>query len=178
MSPTPVEELVKACRAGDRDAQRQLYERFSRNVYRLMVRMVGVGDADDLTQQVFLRVLRAIGQYSGRSRFETWLYRVAMNESLQHLRRQKRRKHGGLDYEPMDGAPPHGAQVEAHELLERGLQELDPELRSIFLLREVENLSYQEIAQTLEISEGTVASRLSRARRRLRERLTELGWEG
>ena len=178
MTPTAVDEIVVACQEGDRDAQRQLYERYNQNVYRLMVRMVGLDDADDLTQQVFLRLLRNITKFSGRSRFETWLYRVAMNESLQFLRRRARERDQVLVQEPADRAQPHGVCVEQRELLEHSLQRIDPELRSIFLLREVEQLSYQEIASIIGISEGTVASRLNRVRRHLRDRLIELGWEG
>ena len=178
MSLTTVDEIVSACKEGDRNAQRLLYERHNRDIYRLMVRMVGLDDANDLTQQVFLRLLVNIAQFSGRSRFETWLYRVAMNESLQFLRRRAREKDRVPLQEPADRARPHEVRVEHRELLQHGLERIDPELRSIFLLREAEQFSYQEIALILGISEGTVASRLNRARRQLRERLIELGWEG
>lgn len=178
MSSTPVDAVVAACKEGDRDAQRLLYERHNRDIYRLMVRMVGLNDADDVTQQVFLRLLRNITQFSGRSRFETWLYRVAMNESLQFLRRRAREKDRVPLQEPADRAQRHVVDVEHRELLQHGLERIDPELRSIFLLREVEQQSYREIASILGISEGTVASRLNRARRHLRDCLIELGWEG
>ena len=74
-----VAAIVAGCRAGDRDAQRRLYDAFHRLVYRLMVRMVGADEAPDLTQQVFLHLFRQIDKYSGRGRFERWLYRVAVN---------------------------------------------------------------------------------------------------
>ncbi len=171
-------EIVLGCQRGDREAQRQLYELHQQKVFRLMVRMVGVDDAADLTQQVFLKMYQTIGQFAGRSRFETWMYRLAVNESLQHIRRTGRAKFRTLSHEPAAPSPPHTVRVEHKEMLERALQRLDPELRSIFLLREVEGLSYRDIASSLDLLQGTVGSQLNRARRRLREHLVELGWEG
>jgi RNA polymerase sigma-70 factor (ECF subfamily) len=168
--------LVVDCQRGDREAQRRLYERFQGQVQRLMLRMVGREDAADLTQHVFLRVLQTIHQFNGQSRFETWLYRVAVNEALQHLRRRGRKRAAPLEYEPVDRSPSHTRQTEEVELLERALARLDPELRSLFLLREVEHLSYREIASILEMNEGTVGSRLNRARDMLQKHLVELGW--
>lgn len=170
-------EIVAAAQGGDRDAQRQLYELSHQNVYRLMVRMVGLQDADDLTQQVFLQAFRRIGQFSGRSQFSTWLYRLAVNESLQHLRRSKRAHFHVLEHEPMDHSSGHSDNVEQKDLLERALAMLEPDLRSTFLLREVEELPYGEIALALDVPEGTVGSRLNRARRELKQHLLELGWE-
>jgi RNA polymerase sigma-70 factor, ECF subfamily len=168
--------VVTACQNGDRKAYRQLYDSCHQRVFRLAVRMVGLQDAADVTQQVFLQVFRSMGQFHGRSRFETWLYRLAVNESLQHLRRNRRWRYQALDCEPMDETP-HGENVERKELLEQALARVDPELRSIFLLREVEGLSYRDIAEALEIPEGTVGSRLNRARRELRQALSDLGFE-
>jgi RNA polymerase sigma-70 factor (ECF subfamily) len=170
-------ELLAGCRSGLRDAQRGLYEKCHQNVYRLAVRMVGVQDAPDVTQQVFMQVFRKIDQFTGQSKFETWLYRVAVNEALQHLRKKSRRESQELTQEPVSRERPEHEQGEAKEVLDQALTRLDPELRSIFVLREVEGLSYGEIAVAIEIPEGTVGSRLNRARRELRHHLTELGWE-
>jgi RNA polymerase sigma-70 factor (ECF subfamily) len=168
--------VVTACQNGDRAAQRQLYDACHQSIFRLAVRMVSLQDAADVTQQVFLQAFRSIGQFNGRSRFETWLYRLAVNESLQHLRRSRRWRHQSLDCEPMDKSQ-HGENAERKELLEQALARIDPELRSIFLLREVEGLSYRDIAVALEIPEGTVGSRLNRARRELKQHLSDLGFE-
>ena len=167
-------ELVEAYQRGDRAAGRQLYDSCQRAVFRLAVRMVGLQDAADVTQQVFFNAFRCLSQFSGRSRFETWLYRLAVNESLQHLRRHQRSRYHALDWEPMDESQ-HGDDTERNELLEQALARIDPELRSIFLLREVEGLSYHNIAEALQIPEGTVGSRLNRARRELRQILSDLG---
>lgn len=169
-------DIVKACHNGDRAAHRQLYDSCHQSVFRLAVRMVGPEDAADVTQQVFLKAYCSMGQFNGRSRFETWLYRLAVNESLQHLRRSRRWRHQQLDWEPMDESQP-GENAEREELLEQALARISPELRSIFLLREVEGLSYQDIAQALQIPEGTVGSRLNRARRELKQHLSDLGFE-
>jgi len=170
-------ELIAGCLREDRDAQRRLYEAFHRNVFRLMVRMVGVDDAPDLTQQVFLQVFCKIDRFSGRGRFDRWLYRVAANEAFQHLRRRRSKQHHSLIYEPIDESVRGVERVGEKDLVEQALARLDPELRSICLLREIEELSYREIAEVLDISEGTVGSRLNRARRELKGQLINLGWE-
>ena len=172
-----IDDLVAASRRGSREAQQRLYECCHQRVYRLLVRMVGLGEADDLLQQVFLQVFRTLSQFNGQSRFETWLYRVSVNESLQHLRKQRRRRWVSLEGDFMDRQPDQERDFDHKELMEHALARLDPELRSLFLLREVERQSYAEIAAALQIPEGTVASRLSRARQLLKQYLVELGWE-
>jgi RNA polymerase sigma-70 factor (ECF subfamily) len=139
--------------------------------------MVGIQEAADVTQQVFLQTYRTIRQFSGHSRFETWLYRLAINECLQFRRRVMRRAFESAEVEPADHRVGTTTRVQHRELLELALQRLDPELRCIFLLREVEGFAYRELAEILKISEGTVASRLNRARFQLKENLLELGWE-
>lgn len=139
--------------------------------------MVGLQDAADLTQHVFLQVFGRIGQFSGRAQIGTWIYRVAVNEALQHLRRSKRSRLRTLAPEPIDLSPDSYVNVDDKELLEQALGRLEPDLRWGFLLREVEGLTYCEIAEALNISEGTVGSRLNRARRKLRQHLIELGWD-
>ena len=173
----PAAELLVACGNGDRESLRQLYEFYQKPVYRLAYRLVGAQEADDLTQQIFLRLFQKIDQFAGRSRFRTWLYRLAVNECLQHLRRRKRKVDGKLIEEPADSSINEAVRGEQHELLEHALSQLEPELRTIFLLKEVEQLSYTELAETLEIPEGTVASRLNRARTQLKTSLIVLGWE-
>ncbi len=166
--PNDEQSLVAACRAGDPAGQRELYDRHCQQVYRLMHRMVGHEHADDLTQQVFLRVIESIAKFHGRSTLSTWLYRLATNEALQFLRRRARRTAQPLIADPPDHRTPSDLRLDARELLERALANLEPDLRATFLLREVEQLSYYDIAVVLDIAEGTVASRLNRARQLLR----------
>lgn len=169
-----LDQLVSACLAGDRDAMQQIYEHCSDRVYALMVRIVGRQDADDLTQQVFLQLFRKLSQFGGGSKLETWLYRLATNEALQHLRRKKRQAAGPLVVEPSAEDPDRLIESESIHMLEVALSRLDPELRAILALKEEQSLSYREIADSLGIPEGTVGSRLNRARKELRHELTKL----
>lgn len=167
-------EVVAACQKGDPDALRRLYYACHESVFRLTVRMVGLQEAADVTQQVFLQAIRSIGKFRGHSQFKTWLYRLTVNESLQHLRRNRRWRYQALDWETIDESHA-GGDAERKEMLEQSLARIDPELRSIFVLREVEGMSYHEIGEVLQIPGGTVGSRLNRARRELRRHLSDLG---
>lgn len=169
-------EVAAACRQGNMAARRQLYDACSEHVFRVAARIAGPQDAADVTQQVFLQAFRSIDKFDGRSKFETWLHRIAVNEALQHLRRNRRHKHSDLDWEPEEESTAPGERTEQKEALEQALASIDPELRSIFLLREVEDYSYHEIAESLHIPEGTVGSRLNRARRELKRQLQDLGY--
>jgi len=173
----PYTDVIFECQSGERTAQQQLYELHHRQAFRLCVRLVGEQDAPDLTQQTFLKVFRTIQQFSDSSRFETWLHRVTVNECLQHIRSRNRRPEVALDVEPAGVGSETGAAIESAELLQVALGHLQPELRTIFVLRELEELSYAELAETLDVSAGTVASRLNRARTQLKRLLTQLGWE-
>lgn len=168
-------ELLELCCAGDKTSQRALYERCGHQVYGLMIRIAGIRHAEDLTQQVFLQVFRKLNQFEGSSRFETWLYRLATNEALQFLRKERRWKFQQLDFDLASRKVEH--TEDQKDVLETALQKLDPELRTVFVLKEVESLSYREIANVMDIPEGTVGSRLNKARNDLQKYLVELGWE-
>lgn len=172
-----VANLVKAARSGCDEALRGLYDECHVVIHRLLVRMVGTQDAADLTQAVFVQAFRRLDRFSGRSNVQTWLYRLAVNEALQHLRKKGRDRSRPLEREPSQRGQEHTERIEQQELLERALAMLDPQLRTTFLLREIEELSYEEIAEVADIPAGTVGSRLTRARKELREHLTRLGWE-
>ena len=171
-----LQNLLSRCSHGDQEAQRQMYERYHERIYRLMVRMAGLGEAADLTQQVFLQLLRKVDRYAGRSKFETWMYRVAVNEALQYLRKERRRTLPSLKEDPPSQQRENERSVH-RDLLEQAFARIDPDLRAIFLLREAEGQSYSKIAEILQIPEGTVGSRLNRARQQLQHHLRELGWE-
>lgn len=141
-----------------------------------MVRIAGRQDADDLTQQVFLKMFSNLNQFDGQSKLETWLYRLATNEALQHLRRKKRLATQPLVAEPSADDPNPLLESEQLQILELALSRIDPELRAMLSLKEEQNLSYREIADALGIPEGTVGSRLNRARKELRAELEKLGW--
>ncbi|WP_419581579.1 RNA polymerase sigma factor [Stieleria magnilauensis] len=141
-----------------------------------MVRMVGRQDADDAMQLAFMRIFRKLDRFSGGSSLETWIYRVATNEALQFLRRRKRDNVDTIRHEPESQMSQSGLRLEDAEMLETGLAKLEPELRAVLTLKKVQELSYAEIAEIMDIPEGTVGSRLNRARRELRDELERLGW--
>ena len=174
--PVVLESLIPGCLQGDRLAMRQLYDRSSGRIYALMVRMVGRQDADDLTQHCFLRLFEKLNQFNGQSKLETWFYRLAANEALMHLRRRKCDNHTSFVSEPAIQNEDAIIKSEEAELLEQALLRLDPDLRTIISLQEEHGLSYREIAESLEIPEGTVGSRLNRARKELHEELLRIGW--
>lgn len=173
----PGRDVVTSAQRGDLDAQRRLYDACRNHVFGLVYRMVGPDDADDAHQQVFLQVFRNLHQFAGESRFETWLFRLTINECLQLRRRRSNRSPAPLEEDPVDSRPDHERSTDERDLLDAALSRLEPDLRDVFVLREIQHLSYAEIGEALEISEGTVASRLNRARRRLQQVLAELGWE-
>jgi RNA polymerase sigma-70 factor (ECF subfamily) len=155
----------------------QIYDRCSNRVYALMVRIVGSQDAEDLTQQVFLQMFRKLDQFSGASKLDTWLYRLATNEALQHLRQEKRQSIQPIVVEPSASDTNRLMESEKVQMLEIALSRIDPDLRTILSLKEEQNLSYREIAESLDIPDGTVGSRLNRARKELRDELEKLGWD-
>jgi RNA polymerase sigma-70 factor (ECF subfamily) len=172
----PLTAIVAGCRRREPEAERELVLQTKDRVYRTVVRLVGIQDADDVTQQVFVQAFRRLDRFSGESAFSTWLYRVTVNEALQHLRQRRSRRTDSLSMEPADHRPDFNRQIEERELLDCALAQIEAELRVMFVLREVDGLSYEEIAKTLDVPMGTVASRLSRARQELQEKLRRLGW--
>ena len=167
--PADDEHIIELCVSGERPAQRQLYEHYSGRVYRLMYRMVGSAHVDDLTQQVFLCVFHKLDKFQHRSTFSTWLFRVAANEALQFLRRQRSECRTSCLRDIAVETTCATDEFDQRDLWEWALAQLEPDLRAIFLLRVIDELSYFEIAMSLDIAEGTVASRLNRARHCLRE---------
>ncbi|GMU84503.1 MAG: DNA-directed RNA polymerase sigma-70 factor [Planctomycetota bacterium] len=174
-APTITEhELVARCQRGDRDAQRALYEQTCERVFRVLVRMTHSRDvAEDLAQETYVKAFSAIATFDERSGFSTWLYRIAVNEALQWLRRKS-----PTSLDPAVAAsrsdPRHNGQnTETHLDVAAALDTLSPIDRAILLLRYQEGLDYKAISDVLEIAMGTVASRLNRAREQMRERLVD-----
>ncbi len=175
-SDASTQRMIAACISSEHDAMEQLYKRCSGPVYALMIRIVGRQDADDAMQLAFMQIFRKLDQFRGGSSLETWVYRVATNEALQFLRRRQRDSTDALSREPESTMIQSASRLEDREILETGLARLEPELRAMLTLREMKQLSYAEIAEIMNIPEGTVGSRLNRARRELREELERLGW--
>jgi RNA polymerase sigma-70 factor (ECF subfamily) len=178
-------DLLDQVRYGDLEAFDELYRRFSEMVYNLAVRMAGDREAaEDLSQEIFLRVYRHLDGFQGRSSVKTWVYRIALNTCRSRLARRSRRVRvvGAVDGEwlervPADGAGPELVAVEreGRRRLERALAFLPLSFRAAVVLRDVEGLAYEEISRVLGIRIGTVRSRIARGRARLQRILEEDG---
>lgn len=177
---TNEQDVLRRARQGDSDAFRLLVETYQTQVYRLALRMCGESAADDVTQEAFVAAWRALPEFRGDSRFSTWLYRLTANAAIDLLRREKRHR-GGEDITalelPDDAPTPQelSERSETQEAVRRAMGRLSAEHREILLLRYMQELDYGEIAAALDISEGTVKSRISRAKARLREVLDGSG---
>lgn len=181
--------IIDDIRSGNVNAFEQLVEDQSKIVYNLCLRMVGnEQDACDLSQEAFLKAYTNLSAFRGDSKFSSWLYRMTTNLCLDFLRRRSRQKTVLLTYDTDDGgenflqipdnAPSPEAEAERQELrdaVRQGLSELPESQREILLLREIGQLSYEEIARQLALEPGTVKSRIFRARKRLCEILIKDG---
>lgn len=171
------QDILRRAQQGDSEAFRLLVEAYQTQVYRLALRMCGEAAADDVTQEAFLAAWRALPEFRGTCRFSTWLYRLTTNAAIDCLRREKR--HRGTD--DLDGVElPDGGDTpqetaersETRNAVRAALCQLTDEHREVLLLRYMQDLDYGEIARALRISEGTVKSRINRAKARLKELLS------
>ena len=173
-------ELAARCRAGDADAFEELYRQHARRLFSLVFRMTGSAeDAEDLLQEVFLQAHRKLAGFRGESTLGTWLYRLAMNHCLDHLR-GRRAKMGrateSLDvedaFEPAAHAPIVPTAVSRVDL-ERAIAALPEGYRAAFLLHDVQGFEHREVAKILGVSEGTSKSQVHKARMKLRAILSQ-----
>jgi RNA polymerase sigma-70 factor (ECF subfamily) len=174
-------ELVARSKAGDLQAFGELVRRYQKPVYRIVLRMVrSPDDADDLTQDTFVRAHRGLKTFREEFDFHPWLYRIAVNQAINFINKRKRQAAVDIDEVPegdVKSGPEPESPIQAasrQELLtrlEEALRRLPEEQRTVFLLRVQEGLSYEEIADTMQTPKGTVMSRLARARMALRKYL-------
>lgn len=168
-------ELVRRCRLGDRAALEELVLLTTGRAYRLALRIVGDRhEAEDVVQEAYLRIFRALPRFREEARFETWMHRIVVNAALNHLR--ARGRFGEVVEErALDGSAPDRPAERAadRDALERALAMLPPGQRTALLLKDVYDLSCREIGQELGIREGAVKVRLHRARKRLKALLEE-----
>lgn len=169
--------LALRSREGDRGAFERLVVRYQRPVFNVALRMLrNRQDALDVTQTTFLKAFEHLRDYDPAFRFYSWLYRIAINESLNALALRKPR--GELDVNTADDGPDPNRLAEGEQTLdaiEAALMMVSPELRTVLVLRHITQLSYEDIAETLGLPEKTVKSRLHSARERLREHLRRSG---
>jgi len=180
------DELVRRLRTGEEAAYEALLARFQQPVYNLAFRLLSnPGDASDVVQEVFLKVFRNVGHFRRQSSLKTWIYRITVNEAHNQRRWffRHRSREVGLDEETDEGCSRTVADTgrspfdcafdrEKHVLIENALGRINPLFREVVVLRDIEDLSYEEIAEVLQISLGTVKSRIMRGREALREELT------
>ena len=183
-------DLAVAARKGSSDACTALVRRFERPVYNLVVRLVqDPALAEDLTQDAFLKMFRGLAQYDASLRFSSWLFRIAHNTAIDHLRQRRlllatpRLDEDGDTIDPLDQLPdlrgdsPEQAATRRQmaAVIDRAIDTLRPEYRAVVVLRHHEDLDYEEIAEVMGLPLGTVKTYLHRARRELAARLREAG---
>jgi len=184
----PDAELIREAQKGNHRAFEELVRRYSERAYRAAFRVVRDAQiAEDVLQEALLKAYRSLRSFESRSSFYTWLYRITVNLALDRQRRDKRgpmlewNDEIARDVEPRGvvNAPANpevaSQRVQIRALVAEGIQELPDGQREVLLLREVEGLSYEEIAQSMEISKGTVMSRLHYARKKMIAFLRERG---
>lgn len=179
------QELVRAAAGGDTEAFERLVRTYENKIYHLALRMCSSADeAEDIAQEAFLAAWRGLPSFRGEAGFATWLYRLTSNAAIDYLRRQKKQRGDmSLDDEELgldavDSGPSPQETAEGSELrsaVAAGLNQLSEGHRQVLVLREIQGLSYEEIASVLELDIGTVKSRISRARSSLRKILLENG---
>ncbi len=182
--------LLRGLRAGIESAYEELLARYQQPVYNITYRLLGdQSDACDVVQEVFLKVFRGVGAFRERSSLRTWIYRIAVNEAHNHRRwfsRHRKREvpleqkdrdddHHAYDLTPDSGPSPFdfAFDSETRLLIEQALTEISPVFRAAVVLRDIEDLSYEEIAEILQVSLGTVKSRILRGREALRRVLSQ-----
>lgn len=191
--PVDDRDLVESARGGDRDAFRTLFERYHRRAYATAFGVLRhQDDALDVVQEAFLKAHRHLDKFEGNASFFTWLYRIVMNLAIDHLRKRRRTRPVELDEQRLDeedaagddrgllprilGANPGRAlldkQIRAR--IDQALGELSDNHRAVLVMRELEGLSYAEMAEAMGCSKGTIMSRLFHARKNMQRRLTDL----
>lgn len=179
---------LEALRSGDREAFARLVDQTSGHVYRVALQILGdEQDAEDVLQETYIKALRALPNFEGRSSLTTWLYRIAVNEALMLARKRKPQEVSVEDSAPFDAeAESEGMEIvdfcclpesellssESRQFLDRAVRNLPEGLRVVFVMRDLEGLSIQDTAEALGISESNVKTRLLRARLRLRQELS------
>ena len=185
------QKLIRRCKRGEEAAFQEVLQRYRAAVYNLCWRMTrNEEDARDLGQEVFIKVFSLLDRYDEQYAFSSWLFRIATNHCIDHLRRQRLRflsveRDGGLEDEeaemqiPDQGPTPDVVlqRREAMEKLEEVIAELPPHYKVITLLRHDQQLSYEEIAETLQLPLGTVKARIHRARNMIQQLLAQRKYE-
>lgn len=185
------EELMREFQHGDDAAFAVLYNRYRLPIYRFLARKMGnINRAEDITQEVFIAVVQHAQEWREEASVKTYLYRIAFNRAISEFRRSEHKVMvAEKNHDPEDGPPPKEAvssdspaenyeRGERARLVREALQEIEPEYRDAILLKEYENLKYEEIAEILNVAVGTVKSRIFRGKMELKKRLEPIFKEG
>ena len=175
------ESVIEACKTGDREAFRKLFEKYKDRVFSVALYFFG-GDeatASDVTQQVFLKLFTRIAQFNGEAEFTTWLYRLTTNACVDEHRKRRRFLQFGDETQVLEPRVRSSnedtlARAEVAGAVKRAVSALKPKLRVVMLLKYFEEMSYEEIGAVLNLSKGTVASRLNRGHKILARKLGHL----
>lgn len=187
LTPEQIQGLVRRARAGDSAAFEQLIDCYKHRIYNYVLRMVGDPDtAEDIAQETFIRAYSSLASFRGASSVQTWLYRIASNLAIDTMRRRKYRYNSFSLDEPLstldtevsrdieDEGPGPERQLQTRQLQQKvtdAIARLSPKLRTVIILYELQNMSYEEIAEILGAPLGTIKSRLFNAREQLKELL-------
>jgi RNA polymerase sigma-70 factor (ECF subfamily) len=175
-------ELISRCQQGDQEALKEIFEKYQKKVYRIAYGVVRQREeALDIVQEVFIKLFRSIKNFKGRSHFYTYLYRMVMNTAIDHARKTGKQPILSLDeegsFQPSDEAEKGPERILLHKELEErvkwAMDKLPAEQRAALVFREVEGLSYQEMAEAMGCSIGTVMSRLHYGRKRMQDLLKD-----
>ncbi len=178
-------EIVLRCQKGDADAMGTLIVQYQHWVYNIAYGILGHHqDAEDVAQDAFLSAWENIGNFQFRSRFSTWLYRIVRNKCLNHIDQYQRRKTDPTEIDdsqpwvPLDTVTPEdeALRTEEKEIVHAALAKLKPSYREILVLRELQDMTYEEIAEILGCTLGRVKSRLHEARKALKKELERVEW--
>ena len=178
------DQLIAACLEGDQRAWATIVKRYRRRVFNIAYKFVGKhDDAEDLSQEVLLKIYKALGTFDRRANFQTWLISVSRNMCIDHYRSVRKEREtidrniDAADLSPVAKGPDPLARLQRldrRELLRHGMMALPDTLRTAILLRDIQDLSYQEIAHRLGLPEGTVKSRINRGRNELARQIVKL----
>jgi RNA polymerase sigma-70 factor, ECF subfamily len=185
---TALEALIQRCLRGDQAAWEQIVKQHWRKVFNVAYKFVGKHDeAEDLTQDIFLKIFRSLDTFDRRANFQTWLISVSRNLCIDHYRSVRKERETidrQVDANELTPAAPDAGPIAALEqrdrvtLLRQALARLPESLRTAVVLRDLQELSYQEIADRLHLPEGTVKSRINRGRTELARQVRKLGGDG
>lgn len=184
-----IEQLIEGCLQGDQQAWETIVSQYQRKVFNVAYKFVGRHDlAEDLTQDILLKIFKALGTFDRRANFQTWLISVSRNLCIDHYRSVRKERElvdHGVDVAaaaaPVSREPDALAMLEQGDrraLLHHALAQLPDTLRTAVLLRDIQELTYQEIADRLDLAEGTVKSRINRGRKELARQIRRLMPEG